>query len=353
MAYIDQDQHFRLFGQSLEHVIAKYGDVAEDEVVERQRKQIQTLIQLESEFRRRLIKDRDGAALYKDFVSYICEHRRNILAARPYFRERQDVFTAQISTALKVRADISLYRFHFNYQFISFVVYGPLDCLAIQPRGVARRLEKLARKIEALRIEIVELNLPLAINRASIFWRRTTQVRQEYMDLVQTCVEGLIAAVDKFCFAPTSEADKWNFPGVAIGRMVGNLIEESSATMLHFYPADRRKLYRAHKAIGRLSFSEIDFSNLASEVNRQAKPSEQTSDNELAGLMAAISCVSSDTPATEDTEVTVPAQKFAADEETRPDVQFEEAEVRSSLRAAASQLTVLERKLLQLKGVAV
>ena len=352
-----RDEHFSQFGSTLERALARYGRMSEEQVLANQQRQFETLVGLEDEFRRVLVAHRSGAGVYRDFVRYICQEVRNILAARPYFRERQRVFTRDISVVLKRQEPLLLFKFHFNYQFVNFVVNGPRDCPAVRPRRWGRsRLVKIARQIEDLRKEIVEMNLPLAINRASIFWRRTSQVRLTYMDLVQICAEGLIAAVDKFClpFTPV-----WR--GVAVGRMVGNLIEVSSDTLLHFYPNDRRKIYRANKVIGRFqgSFAELDFDKLAEHVNSKAvdkegnlDPSHLTTPEELSGLLSAISHVSSDAPVSqEEPEAAEHSSRFAADDSWRPDVRCEEAETQEKFRRALAQLTPFERKLLRLRGV--
>jgi len=124
------------------------------------------------------------------------------------------VFTTNIAKALKEESATALYRYHFNYQFVRFTM-----ALRKWPRG--GKIRKLAMKIEAIRTEIVEMNMPLAISRARIFWSRTPRSHLTYMDLVQISCEGLMSAVDKFVL-PYSTV----FRSVAIGRIVGNLIEK-------------------------------------------------------------------------------------------------------------------------------
>jgi len=86
------DDHFRSFAVWLEREIAKYGETHGD-YYERQKAQFEKLLGLENTFRRTLRKDRWGEGVYRDFITFICEEKRNILAARPYFRERQAIFT--------------------------------------------------------------------------------------------------------------------------------------------------------------------------------------------------------------------------------------------------------------------
>ncbi len=347
----DSVDHFRSFASALEGVIAQYGE-REGSLYETQKKQIETLVSLENKFRKALIAHLWGPGVYRDFIRYICDERKSILAARPYFRERQKVFTAEISEALKKRADKTLYRFRFNYQFVRFV-------MGSRQWGKKSKLALLAQEIERVRAEIIETNIPLAISRARIFWSRTQKSHLSYMDLIQIASEGLIAAVDKFV-----PPFRTVFRSVAIGRMTGNLIEDYSDTMLHFYPVDARRIYRAHKLLGRNIDSVIDYDHLAEEVNK--KPSKKkdgeevevdeahkVSSVELADLLAAASCVSMDTPAPVDAEVTEHVERFAAPESSRPDVQVEEEDSMKHLREAISKLTLLEQKLLRLKGVSI
>lgn len=336
----NSDDHFKQFAQNLEAAIDKYGDLSEEKLIDRQKRQMETLVSLEKEFRKTLIAHRYGPATYKAFVNFICE--KNILSARPYFRERQSVFTEQISRALKKKAEKSLYKFHFNFNFILFVLR-----LRNWPKG--SNISKLAKKISDLRTEIVEMNMPLAISRARIFWSRTPKAQLSYMDLIQISCEGLMSAVDKFVlpFSPV-------FRSVAIGRMVGNFIENYSETMVHFYPVDKRKIYRANKLIGKHG-ENVDFEKLAVQVNEGVDTNHHTTAEEISSLMAAASCVSSDATVkkdgTEKTEEISISQKFSIDPSNQPDTLVEENDAMRCMYKAMDKLSVFEKKLLQMKGV--
>jgi RNA polymerase sigma factor (sigma-70 family) len=341
------DDHFRQFAHSLERAIDKYGDLSEETLVERQKRQIESLVALETKFRRTLIAHPWGPNVYKDFMTFICD--KNILAARPYFRERQTIFTNEISKALKNRSDKSLYKFHFNFNFVQFVLSARR--WRCKKGG---KIIKLAEQIAELRRELIEMNMPLAISRARIFWSRTPKAQLDYMDLVQISCEGLMSAIDKFCL-PYSKV----FRSVAIGRMVGNFIEQYSETLVHFYPVDKRKIYRANKLIHKFDGDMVDFDKLADEINKGVEPEHKTTPTEIASLMAAASTVSADaTPP----EVNVSndgealenqIDRYAADKSCQPDVQMEQAEALNVLTLAISNLSILERKLLKLKGVTV
>jgi len=116
------------------------------------------------------------------------------------------------------------------------------------------------------------------------------------MDLIGICSMGLAAGIDKYCGAYTPV-----FRSVCIGRMVGNMIDSYSETMLHFYPSDKRILYKAHTIRGRKGIEEIHA--LTDAVNNSFKadalegksiPKNEVNVSELSSLMNAASTVSAD-----------------------------------------------------------
>lgn len=341
---IIDDEHFRQFAVRLEEQIDKYGITPGDEkFLEYQKSQVERLVALEEQFRLTLISHWQGSAIYKAFIRYIRDERGNILDARPYFRERQPVFTKKISKALEDRADKSLYKFHVNYRFVQFA-------LSVRTFGKKSKLNKLAREIEKVRTELIEMNMPLAISRVRIFWSRTPQSHLSYMDLVQIACEGLMSAIDKFCL-PFSKV----FRSVAIGRIVGNFIEEYSETLVHFFPRDKRNIYRANKLIHKFA-GNVDYEALAAEVNVGVEPTHRTTASEIADLMAAASCVSADDKGPPE-HVSAggapdsPITNYAAPEMDQPDVAFEHREAMAALQRAILQLPLWDQKLLALKGV--
>lgn len=339
----DSGDHFRHFAKSLENTIATHGENFEG----RQKLQLEKLLRLEHKFRITLIKHRWGNGVYKAFVKMICDEKRNILSARPFFRERQEIFTKYISKALKARQEKGLYRFRFNYQFITFV-------MALRQWAKKSKIRKLFLKIDQIRNEILEMNLPLGIFQGRKFYNKTPKSHLTHMDFIQISCEGLMAGLDKY--TPTDGiVIPRAFTGVAIGRMVGNFIEEYSETPIHFYPGDKRKIYRANKAVGRMG-KELDYEKVAVSVNtdddgKLMTPDRQTNPDEIAALMMAASCVSADSTISQDPEAPEPIARFAAPESARPDVQFEDRQAMSAMAKAFRKLTPWERKFLRLRGV--
>ena len=167
--------------------------------------------------------------------------------------------------------------------------------------------------------------------------------------MCQIGTEGLISAIDKYC----GEYSKV-YRSVIIGRCVGNLIENFSSTMLHFYPSDKRKLYRANKFKSKRLHGDYDTEDVVNEVNKTE--GNKTDAEEIVGLMAAATMVSADAPPTTNDALDLDLHggnisRYAAPEEARPDVQVETEEANFMMREAISKLSLFDRKLLRLKGL--
>jgi DNA-directed RNA polymerase specialized sigma subunit len=336
----DASQHFRAFAKVLERSLANYEDVNEPDLVERQRKQVNGLAALEDEFRFTLLNHRFRDIVYGAFFRFITEVKHNILTARPYFRERQEVFSPSISDAIRDKDIEAVSQYHINYHFVKFATQ-------VIRWGKYSNLTKIAKKIEEAREALVVMNLPLVVSRARIFWSRTPKGHLSFMDFVQIGVEGLIAGVDKYSGEYAS-----NWCGVAIGRMVGNFIENLSQSVLHFYPTDRRKLYRANKFLSRHTKGDFSIEDMVKHVNDNAGEKQITNDKELQNLMAAAGMLSTDTKLPDDVEnVPKGVTRIAAPYEERPDVITEHDEATDKMFLAISVLPIFDQKLLRLRGV--
>lgn len=337
-AYDNFDPHFRFFGESLNKAIGRLGKRDTKEFLAHQKMQVETLVKTETKLRKVLINGKFGNTVYKKFIKYIREDKRNLLFARPFFRERQKIFTSKVSKALRNRDHKALQKFHFNYQFIQFLVTS-------RKWKDTSPVMVLVKEIERLRNELVILNMPLAISRARIFYSRTPPSQLSYMDLVQIASEGLLSAIDKFVL-PFSKV----FRSVAIGRIVGNSISAYSETLIHFYPTAKRVLYRANKSIGRMG-SDPDMKELAARVNDGLPKRQKATPDQISDLMAAASCVSADSIVSTDPNLAESISRFSAPDSCRPDVIVEANDSSAVLAAAMAKLSILERKVLILKGI--
>ena len=219
------DDGFRHFAATLTQVLTTGVKLKPEELLEKQARQFSELVAMERDFRQTLIGSSYGPTAYEKFIKKICYENGNILTSRPYFRERQEVCIGPISQALKREAVTALYKYHFNYNFIAWL-------MKTKKWHPTNKLKILARKIEQLRWKILVENMPLAISQARVFWSkaplRTNDTRFSFMDFVQIGADGMLSAIDKFCL-PRHLA-RWPqqirvWRAVAIGRMKGNFIE--------------------------------------------------------------------------------------------------------------------------------
>ena len=198
---------------------------------------LEQLFTLERKFKRILMSHPpSGKAMYQKFMDFILKEEENMLSARVYFREKQETFSEKMFTAFHKKKSNMLHKFQVNYMFIRWTMNnysGPNK----------RKLNVVKKQVEEVRHILCETNLPLAINRAKLFWSKVPESHLEYMDLIQASSEGLICAIDKF--VPPYKAV---FRSVAIGRMTLNMTTDYSATMLKLTPKAKRILYRANKA---------------------------------------------------------------------------------------------------------
>jgi DNA-directed RNA polymerase specialized sigma subunit len=337
------DEHFKEFASALEGVIAKYGTI--EDLYALQRKQMTELVDLEAKFRKVLQDHSQGLRVYTDFVNFICNIKKNILDARPYFRERQTIFTKEISGVFKAKTPEELYDFRINYRFILFA-------MSAHRWGKKSEIRKLFNKISDLRTEIVEINIPLAISRARVFYSRTPRSHLSYLDLIQIACEGLMSGIDKY--TPGSEGVIPRiFRSTVLGRIGGNHISEYSETQIHFYPVDKRKIYRANKVV-RKFIDGVDYDALALAVNIDVEDIHKTTSGEIADLMSAASCLSLDQrpiPNEEIKDKNLIGQWDVAPDTARPDVQFENNEATGILFSAFERLTIFEQKFLRMKGL--
>jgi DNA-directed RNA polymerase specialized sigma subunit len=343
MASFTYDPHFIKFRKSLEILLASStatSNTEKDKFTKKQKNLVESLVREEKRFRKLLINHSNGVKAYRKFIEYILEDRKNILAARPFFRERQTEFSKRISPAIKNRKEKELAKFNINFTFIDFI----LKCMPWPKNGL---INKKANEIKAIREEIILQNLPLAISRATLFKKKTPENHLNFMDLNQISFEGLINAVDKFVLPYTTV-----YRSVIIGRISGDLIENYSETMMHFYPSDKRKIYRANKINKGNKIEEIQsFDTLADHVNIEGPKLDSPANGpELQGLLAAVTSLSMDAPL-DDSETSTFSDKFEAPDSTRPDKRVEEMELRTELLQAYNTLSVFELKILKAKGL--
>lgn len=307
-----------------------------------QKQQFEELVTAERLFHETVLSYRISSEMYKRFIAEIRIHNKNILSARPYFRENSETFSSKITPALKIKDPEALKKFDINFHFIKFCRD---NWIGLWPK----KLETLFLRVEKARTILVNNNMPLAINRAKLFYRKTPKGHLSFMDMVEVSAMGLCAAVDKYVgpYLP-------NFCGVIIGRSTGNLIDAYSETVMHFYPQDRRVLYRANSIRGRQGITDI--TELTEAVNKsfaadllegKTAPKAVTV-TELSYLMAAASLISSDSNSGEDG---FGVYDYTPDETESVEVNLGRKQEISNVARLARKLPLINQKVLRLKGI--
>lgn len=313
------------------HTINKDRDV-------QQKAQMEGLAKDETLFKTMLIRHKHGDIIFRGWIKYITDERRNIMSARPFFRERNETFKSKIAGALATREPVNIYPFQFNGFWVRWVMgrYGHL----FSPKSP---INKVAKRIFDMRCEIAEQNLPLVFSQAKLFRNKTAAAPTlEFMDMIQVAVEGLMSAIDKYAMPWTPV-----FRGVIVGRAKGNLIAEYSEPFLHFFPLDRQKIYRANRAKRR----NLELEQIVEAVNKDLPTHKRTNQEEIQVLMNASSHSSLDQTVrrTNDKSETY-LEIMGADESANPECSAENMELETKLADALDFLSMLEKKALALKG---
>jgi hypothetical protein len=171
------------------------------------------------------------------------------------------------------------------------------------------------------------------------------------MDLVDIASEGLVLAVDKYVMPSTGFSKV--FRSVIIGRATSGFIEEYSNTIIHFYPSDKNKIYKANKLLR--NKDTTDYEQLAEELN---KTDSDTNPEDIRGLLTAASTVSADAPIkaltsfNDNTQPKTLANFIGIEECLQPDRQVEKEDLTKKLiHAIRDNMSLFEKKFLLLKGV--
>src|SRR5277367_827806 len=86
-----------------------------------QQEQVEERMDAERKFKGTILNYRQATEIYKKFLQKVCIQNKNILSARPYFRETATSFSKRITPAIKSSDVEALKKFDINFQFIKFV----------------------------------------------------------------------------------------------------------------------------------------------------------------------------------------------------------------------------------------
>lgn len=313
-----------------------------------QKTQVEELMRSEILFKQSILKYKQSTEIYKKFLQHIRIKQKNILSARPYFRETAVSFSKKITPTIKAEDIEALKTFDINYQFVKFIRdnwLGPFP----------KKAEQLYEQVRVARERLITLNMPLAINKAKIFYRKTPKSHLTLLDMIGICSMGLIAGIDKYC---GTYRKVWR--SVCLGRMTGGLIDDYSNCLLHFYPGDRRVLYKANSVRSRQGIEDVKL--LVGAVNEafrtdalegKSMPKMTIDIGMLSNLMGAASTVSADNVVVNEEGERFGVYDYTSDEKQDVEDNYIKMEETNNLSAFIKELPILHRKILRLKGVKV
>jgi RNA polymerase sigma factor (sigma-70 family) len=315
-----------------------------------QKQEVEELVLAEKLFKEEILRYKYSTQVYEKFIQQIRIVDRNILYGKIYFRESSETFSKEITPCLKNQDIQGLKKFNVNFNLIEFIKQnwrGPLGSKA----------EKLYQRVNRARRVLVENNMPLAINVAKLFYRKVPKSPQtSLMDMISTAILGLCSAVDKYTGDKNGEYSEV-FRSVIMGRATGNIIKmyTESSTQMHFYPSDKKIMYKANSIRGRKGI--VDIKELTAAVNAAfledkkegiSVPKKQVEVSDLYDLLHAASIVS--------VEATVNEEGFGAydytpDENSNCEDNLIKTETNIKITQLIKELPPIHRKILRLKGI--
>jgi len=312
-----------------------------------QKEQVEELILAEKLFKEEILRYKYSTKVYKQFIDKIRREDCNILYSKIYFREGSDVFSSKITPCLKKEDPEGLKKFNINFNLILFIKNkwrGPLG-----PKA-----EKLYQRVHRARRILQENNLPLAINAAKLFYRKVPKSSVTLLDMISVSAQGLASAIDKYTGDKNGNYSEV-FRSVILGRAAGNLIKLYSETPMHFYPSDRKVMYKANSIKGRQGIHDIE--ELTAAVNSAFMadskeglnvPKEQVKASDLQSLLNAATLISVEATVNEDG---FGAYDYTPDELPDAEQSLINTETSQKIGQLISKLSLIHRKILKLKGI--
>jgi DNA-directed RNA polymerase specialized sigma subunit len=290
--------------------------------------ELDKLFLLENEFRTILSSTKKGLGVYSAFIKYIVNEERNILAARVFFREREETFSKKIPNIIRSNNAKALAGFSINYKFI----YWAINRANVPQK---KKADKLFAQIVKVRQRIVEQSIPLIINRSRLYQVRTRKFKDDALEFIQSATEGFLSAIDKYTPPTTS-----NFNGVAIGWMQAKLMSDGLEGFVKLSVKEKRILYRINLAVYRHGFTDMNRILL---FVRESYPKTDKETIE-AIMMASTELSSIDNMQSSDLEQEG-FMKYTDNEEG-----IITDDLNNKLYSAISKLPIIQQKVLKLKG---
>jgi len=302
-----------------------------------QKAQVERMMELEKNFKKNINSYKQSDKIYQKFLMYIKIERGNILTARPFFREDSKTFGTYISPAFKQDDIQKIKNFNINYKFMKFVIEnwrGNLPAKAL----------KAWNEHQHVRQKIIENSMPLAINEAMKFYKAVPKNHLTLMDMINASMSGLCIGVDKWV-GPFRTV----FRSVCIGRMKSNIMELYNQTSLHYYPSDKKIIYKANllKSREKIENSEI----LLDAINGYLKDNDDKRQLEMYELENLLNGSDMKSVETEIDEEGFSVYDTYFEEENIVESTLEKYDLLKNVLIQCKNLKMIERKIIKLKGV--
>lgn len=206
---------------------------------------LEYMLDLETKLVTKIKKSKNFDNIATEFFRYFSQDDCNILKLKPFFRIMSTGFAEQIFKAFR-NQDKSIFNEGLNFKFFSWMESQKLNTLVY---GFDSNFTKLKQARQDLCMGCIFL----AVNRARIFQFQGRKTRSDALTWIDTAVEGMLAAIDKF--VPGQSKKGFNlakaFRSVAIGRMQEALMVEGASTLIKIPSNDKKILYRSNLAVNR------------------------------------------------------------------------------------------------------
>ncbi len=313
----DMNEEYRKVANDVKKVLASRTFPSNEEIYNE-------IIELEEIWKDILLSTSDGKKIYSDFIDFILYERKNILDARPYLRLRQKDFLNSVNPFIKNKKPSKLYPLRINYTFINWANQ--------RYNGKHKQqLLELEKRIGQLRSDFVTKNFPLILNRIKILMHAYPGI-DDISDLINLASQAALNAVDKYAPKYNEATGKEGYDSVLLSTIIGRIraafLQMYSSQSVHYYPKDKKKLIEINKLkkVGKTD----------EEISKELKISE----GELTRLFQGFFTTSID------------EDMFRIKDETIiPEDSLSEKQQMAKLMEAVSKLSLIEKKILILKGL--
>lgn len=333
------DPVFYTLANNISKILEKNGvkKVSKSEFTRIQKAQVERMMELEEIFRKSICSYKQSDRIYQKFLIHIKIEKGNILTARPYFRENMKTFGTKVSPAFKIEDINRIKDFHLNYKFLTFIKEN-------WSGNLPKKAQAALDEHHEVRQKIIENSMPLAINQAMRFYRATPKNHVTLMDMINWAIAGLCVGTDKWV-GPFNTV----FRSVCISRMKSNIMDMYNQTLLHYYPSDKKIIYKSNLLKTRNKIEDSDV--LLEEINKYLTDigdKREFESHELDDLLNGTNVHSVEMNTDEDGFC---AYDVYEDAHSNTEEIIEEKETIRNLKIAYKVLNILETKVVQLKGV--